>query len=392
MKIKFYFFLLLIFGYFSIRAQDHVFVLVDVSSSRKSDPIKFEAQRQVMGLLTAQYNQNGWTATVLTDRKISDLVSGQGQSIVGNQSWMSVIPFGAKNRYQNYKIQRLGTNPQDFQTFFGSNFPRKFGDNYTYIQIAEAFTASLAKTYNIDEYYMFVITDALGDQDDTDSRNDYTDFEQELLLQWNNSASSIVKNIGTLSKSKYYIQMRRVTNVQNSQIPTTTAPSPVTSAIPPVNQQSVIKILSPSKSTVSQPVQQKGENINVSWSCNNCPSGAKFNVILSGYGGSKFREPKKDLTGTNTSFKKPTGGKYKIIISAANFQAQSDLTFIEVSPGGSGILFLAAIIILGIVGYFFWDKSRRKKVNTPESEKSDDIFSKSSDSSQTNSNSNSTYF
>ena len=354
------------------RAQEHIFVLVDVSGSRGMDPIKTEAKDQVYNLLMGQYTANGWNPVTITDKKVSDIISSASkQPLIGNNSWICIVPFGNKDTYKRYSITQSKNYPLDFQNLFLQHYPASFKDGYTYIQIAEAFTASLAKTYNINEYYMFIVTDGLGDHDDTDSKHTYDPFEESLLLEWNNTSSSIVKNVGTLTKSKYYINLRKVTNVKGTQFPVT--PGVVPPAI--VDSSSAIPkivISSPPEGKKNKEAVIKTETLNVNWACQNCPQGIKFNVMVSGYGGNKSRETKKELSANTATFKLPDG-KYRVTVSSPNYPAAaSDTTFIEVSTGSYGGL-LAALLLAALAGgaYMFWNKKRKRIPG----KKADDIFS-----------------
>ncbi|UPT71038.1 MAG: hypothetical protein M0D53_01070 [Flavobacterium sp. JAD_PAG50586_2] len=373
--------------------QEQVFILVDISGSRGADAIKTEAKNQVYNLLLGQYSANGWTPVTITDKKITDLInSASKQPLIGQNSWVCIVPFGNKDTYKRYVIAQNKNHPIDFQNIFNQHYPSKFIDGFTYMSIAEAFTASLAKTYNINEYYMFVVTDGLGDQDDTNSKNTYDSFEENLLLEWNNASSSIVKNIGALTKSKYYINMRKVTNVKSSQIPTNPGIQGPPN-IPDTNDQAAeITINIPQEAKKGKEYEIKSETVNINWNCPTCPQGIKYTVLVSQYEGGRFRETKKDLVANTATFKVPDGN-YRITVSASNFPASSDTTFIKVGTSGFGWLVFLLILIAGIgIGYYFWNKKREEKIDVFASNKADDIFSKNSGGTTTGNSSNSDYF
>ena len=384
---KFLSILFLLFCTFCVIAQEHVFILVDISGSRGTDPIKAEAKQQVYNLLLGQYSSNGWNPVTVTDKKISDLINSVSkQTLIGQNSWICIVPFGNKDTYKKYSIAQNKNNPIDFQNLFNQNYPSKFTDGYTYIQIAEAFTASLAKTYNINEYYMFIITDGLGDQDDTNSKNNYDSFEENLLLEWNNASSSIVKNVGALTKSKYYINFRRVTNVKGTTIPTNPGITPPTSIVDSSDANAVITITSPPEAKKGKEHEMKAETVNIDWTCNNCPQGIKYTVLVSQYEGGKFRETKKDLVANTATFKLPDG-KFRITVSTSNYTSSSDYTCISVSTGSYGwllILLLIAIIFGGII--YFRNRKRNINLNKPISKEPDGIFNDNSGRGKSSSN------
>jgi hypothetical protein len=370
-------------------AQEHVFILVDISGSRPGDPIKMDAKQQVYNLILGQYAPIGWESVNITDKKISDLANSiSKQALISANSWVCIVPFGAKDTYKKYAISQNKNHPTDFQNFFNSNYPVKFEDRYTYISIAEAFTASLAKTYSINEYYMLIITDGLGDQDDTDSKSTYDTFEDNLLTEWNNS-NSIVKNIGSLRKFKYYINLKKVTNITSSSIPINPGITPP--IIDSDDGTVFISISSPKKCKKNNEIKLSTDNIIVNWTCPNSPQGIKYSVMVSEYDGGKFREIKRNLTSTTASFKVPDG-KFKITVSAQNCSVTSDSTFVEVSTGGFGWIIAIFILAAAVTsGYYIWNRKREEKVGMSASEKASDIFSKNSTGSSSNT-SKSDYF
>lgn len=371
-----FFLLLSILG----QAQDHVFILVDVSGSRRNDPIKMDARNQVHDLIMGNYQTNGWEAVKVTDKKLDAQINGKSQkALIGANSWVCIMPFGEKGTYQRYELQQNKNHPADFNQLFNTHYPTVFRDNYTYIQIAQAFTASLAKSYNLNEYYVLVVTDGLGDQDDTNSKNSYDSFEEELMLEWNNASSAIVKNVGTLKKSKYYINLKKVENVKGTSIPTSANVTPP--VIPAIEDTTpptpVIKITSPAQGRKNQETELTTETLNINWTCTNCPKGIKYNVLVSQYEGGKYREAKKDIYSNATSFKVPDG-KFRITVSAANYpEAKAHYTYVKVGTGGFGwILFLLFLLALAGGGYYFWNKQRGAKEAGPRSDvDADDMFS-----------------
>lgn len=362
------------------QAQDHVFILVDVSGSRGNDPIKMQAKSQVYNLIMGNYRANDWDAIKVTDKKLAAIINGKSnKALIAANSWACVMPFGEKSTYENRKLILNKNHPTDFNQLFNTYYPTVFSDNHTYIQIAQAFTASLAKSNNINEYYVLVVTDGLGDQDDTNSRNTYNAFEEALMLEWNNSSSAIVKNVGTLRKDKYYIYLKKVENVKGTSIPTVTPPGtpPVVPAIVDTSPPTpIIKITSPAEGRKNQETELNTETININWTCTNCPKGIKYNVLVSQYDGGKYRESKKDILSNTTSFKVPDG-KFRITVSASNYpEAKADYTYVMVGTGRFGwLFFLLFLIALAGGGYYLWNKQRGTKTSTKRSDvASDEIF------------------
>ncbi len=363
--------------------QNNVFVLVDVSGSRGADPIKVDAKRFVLDFVMGAYNPNGWTPNNITEKAFSDIIAGKNTPLVSQGSWYCIMPFGNLNTYKGNHIEQCKIGPDDFKNGYQRHYPSRFTDGYTYIQIAEAYTISLAKTYRLNEYYVFVITDNLGDQDDTNSKNSYDDFEEKLLLEWGNSSSSIVHNIGSFTKSKYYINLKKVVNVQQSKMPTNPKITPPPIIVGPTDSNAVIKIASPSGGKKNKEVELSSDQLVVNWSCKNCPAGGKFVVSVTEYEGGKFREVKKDLQSNSCSITLPDG-TFKISVSGQNFVAQGDTTFVSVSTGGAGwIIWLLVILVAAGIGYWFWNKRRKETLDDTSNIPKDDLFSRNSSTRST---------
>jgi hypothetical protein len=376
----------------SAEAQNHVFVLVDVSGSRKSDtPLKIEAKNQVFNLLMGRYSANGWVAKDVTDSKINAVISAPAQQtpLIEKNSWFFLMPFGNKDTYNNYQSVRNVNSPGDFENLFNKAYPTSFSDNWTYMRIAEAFTVSLAKSYSLSDYYIFQVTDAM--EDNTGSQAKYTQFEKDLLLEYNSKNYSIVENIGTLIKNDYYIKMLKVENVQTSKIKPAPGVTPPPAA---VDALAVIKINSPT-GRKNKEAEIKNEKVTISWTCTNCPQDIRYTVNISEYDGGKFKDTRKNLT-TNSTSLKLSDGKYRITVLASNHPASPDTTFVDINTdgGGGGLVLLLLLAGGGGLGYYFWNKRRQDKIKSSLAKDAEnDIFS-NSDSSKSDSpfNSNSEYF
>lgn len=360
--------------------QENVFILVDVSGSRAGDAIKGDAKNQMLNLIIGQYSPNGWSAVNVSDKRISELINKKSnQPLLENSSYVCLIPFGEKDTYKKYSLVQI-RNVIDFQDFYNRTYPTKFNDGFTYIQIAEAFTASLAKTYRINDYYMFVITDGLGDQDDTNSKNTYDSFEDSLLLGWGNESSSIVKNIGALVKSKYYINLKRVTNVNSTSIPI----NKTIEVLPPT-----ISLTSYIGGTKDRPKDTNSGSFTVTWNCN-CPTDTKFNVALTQIDGGNYKDlSKKNIVSNSAKFSDVPSGKYKIVVSSSD--ANSAMTYIKIPSSGLGIwIVLLFLLAGGVTGYYIWNKKRQQKIEAYSNDQPEDIFTKGTGT--TSNSSNTDYF
>ena len=161
-------FFLIIVGF----GQSGVFVLVDVSASGPSSEFpRADAKRITKELITGNYKENNfpdWEWSGEQDIIIENIRKGNSPSQaiidVKKDNYIMVMPFGIKNRYKDYRIEKV-ENLQEVEQFLESYYPSRFKDQQTYIEIARAMAASIAKSkdVSISSYYLFEIWDGLPD-------------------------------------------------------------------------------------------------------------------------------------------------------------------------------------------------------------------------------------
>jgi hypothetical protein len=145
-----------------------------------------------------------------------------------------------------------------------------------------------------------------------------------------------------------------------------------------------IQIMSPSKGTSKKPTEVTSESVNVGWRCPDCDDNTTYTVTVSGVEGNKHKEKPLKIKGNSASFKLPSG-KYKITVSGTN-GASSDTSYIKVSGGGSGWLFILLLLAaVGVGGYFLWKNLKNKP---PTQNNSNDNYSNNNNSSNNSSSSN----
>ena len=235
MKNIFTIFILLLAKF--IFSQSSAFVLVDISGSGPSDEVRDDARKIVNDLCLGTFKPSSyspdWEWIGTPAGPIQNIIGGKPNTALidpGKDGFLIIMPFGAKNTYKQYKIGKLQSLPNELNDFFNKHYPSKFRDPFTYQKIAYAFAASLAKSRNIDSYYMLVVSDDLTDPDTGSQPPNYTKEEEEWLAGWGTSAAKTLK-LATLKyngdNTDYQIVISKV-DIKNINInPTNPKPSSV---------------------------------------------------------------------------------------------------------------------------------------------------------------------
>ena len=368
----------------SVYSQNNVFVLVDVSLSVKPNELN-DAKQALNEVLTGSQLSKAF----ISQGSQQDLVNfkmAQGDKL-------AIAKFGSL-------LTTLAINPSPTtiqnvnadvsQVLNSASWTPT--DGQTYITLAKAKIAEYAKNHNITKYKLYVISDNIQDDYGKAGKPNYPDDYTRGLAEGYNTSTNPVSESG-YTKLKFdkanHFTLSFSPNVDVSKY---TLPGGTPPAIVDTNtENAAITITSPPKAKKGKEHEVKSETVNINWTCNNCPQGIKYTVLVSQYDGGKFRETKKCDVPTAT-FKLPDG-KFRITVSASNTTASSDYTCISVSTGGYGWLIFLLILIAAIgIGYYFWNKKRQEKIDVFASNKADDIFSKSSGGATSNNSPNSDYF
>ena len=166
-----------------------VFVLVDVSGSviaRGDQQVVGEVQSLISDLVIGRFkltDHPNWRydSSLLTD-PLRSIVEGKENAVplTAPTRRVIILPFGDKRKPHPQVVSPpFNRLPGDFQDFIRDNYPRNYTDQKTYVTLAYATTAKVAKDEGIQLYYMFVVTDAFGD-----TESDYTEAEWGLKHRW----------------------------------------------------------------------------------------------------------------------------------------------------------------------------------------------------------------
>lgn len=369
----------------SVYAQNNVFVLIDVSKSVTHTDLN-NAKQALTEVLTGSQLTKAFVAQgSQADLANFKLVQGDKLAVSKFGSLQTTL---AINPTQT-QIQNVGADVS--QVLNSTTWTPT--DNQTYITLAKAKIAEYAKNHNITKYKLYVISDNVNDDYGQGGKPNYPDdYTRNLAEGYNTSTNPVSEGGYTKLKftanSLFTLSFSPSVDVSKYTLPGGTPPAIVDTN----TENATITITSPPEAKKGKEHELKSENVNINWTCNNCPQGIKYTVLVSQYEDGKFRETKKDLVANTATFKLPDG-KFRITVSASNFTASSDYTCISVSTGGYGWLIFLLILIAGIViGYYFWNKKRQEKIDVFASNKADDIFSKGSGGTTSSNSSNSDYF
>lgn len=359
-------------------AQNSVFVLVDVSGSvpEGGSSIQNDAKQIAIDFCLGRFNSNqyaDWEWIGPKDPLIEGVISGSNTQPwldPAKDGYLMIMPLGEKNTYQSYRIERIQQVPAGVNDFFARYYPKKFRDGSTYIRIAEASAASVAKGMGIASYYMMLITDELSDSGSKDPG--YSRTEQELLAAWGTSAAQNIKlaTLQNLTKNTFQISFHKV-QIAGISIPSG-APGPGN-----IVGNKELNLIRPT-GTQSNPETASNGSVSVMWNCLGCDTTTEFSIKLSPVGVPSERSQTRTTRDRTTRFVVGTNGQYRLTLSADGFGSKTG--FVRVSGiskgpkdggrgegggGGFGILLLLALVAGGAYWFF---RNRQEKGFRPSSD------------------------
>lgn len=355
--------MIFVFWTTALLGQSSVFVLVDVSGSVPNTPhFSLTTKSIIRDLCKAKFNPAGypdWQWYGVSDPALQSIIKGQGSSLIdpAKDGLLLVMPVGSKDTYKNFRMVRL-SDLAAFDGHFEAFYPSVFKDANTFIEIARARAASLAKSEKITSYYLIEVSDQ---DEDTNRDVQYDDQEKELIAGYGSSASHELK-LGTYwyGNNQFRIEVKRV-NISSINI----------KPIAP-DSSNVVKSLSfikPKGGTSAKPNSHQGP---IAWKCDGCPQNTEF-TITARYMGPKtgvapLSKKVKGSYQTTLSFNEP--GVYQLSVSGAGMSAKSAYADIKlpkkVGPNGpeegGGCGAFPLLIFLGVAGgiYFLWKRSKQK--------------------------------
>lgn len=369
----------------SVYSQNNVFVLVDVSLSVKPSELN-DAKQALNEVLTGSQLSKAFVSQG-SQQDLVNFKMAQGDKLAiakfgSLQTTLAINPSPTAIQNVNADVSQVLNSTSWTPT-----------DGQTYITLAKAKIAEYAKNHNITKYKLYVISDNIQDDYGKAGKPNYPDDYTRNLAEGYNTSTNPVSESGYTKLKFDKAKDFTLSFSPNVDVSKYTLPGGTPPAIVDTNtENAAITITSPPEAKKGKEHEIKTETVNINWTCNNCPQGIKYTVLVSQYDGGKFREAKKDLVANTATFKLPDG-KFRITVSASNTTASSDYTHVCVSTGGYGwLIFLLLLIVAIAIGYYFWNKKRQEKIDVFASNKADDIFSKNSGGTTSSNSSNTDYF
>lgn len=360
-------------------AQSSVFVLVDVSGSvpKSGSSIQNEAKQLAKDFCMGKFNSaqySDWEWIGPKDPLIESMIAGTNTQPLldpAKDGYLMIMPLGEKDTYRQYRVERLQQAGVGLDEFFTKHYPTVFRDKYTYVTVAIASAASVAKGTGIDSYYMVLITDELSHTQSISAN--YTREEEELIAAWGTANAQNVK-LATLknrTKREFQISFHKV---QVSRIPI------VPKSPGPDNfDKKELNLIRPvGKQASPEPVS--GGSISAIWNCLGCDTTTEFTIRLSPVGAIQGESAQTRKTRDRTTrFVVGSNGVYRLTLSADEFGSKTGFVRVSgVKPpppsdgggegGGGGFWVLLLLALLAGGAYLFFRNRQEKSFQSPRDE------------------------
>ncbi|MGB8193116.1 MAG: hypothetical protein WCF67_14405 [Chitinophagaceae bacterium] len=356
--------------------QQNIVILVDVSGS-----IPQLARTQTKNVLK----------DILMGKPISDpsfyyekdpnsSLNINGTPLVSNGSQVLLIPFGDKSTSDKYAEIKVSNYPGDLLNFIDINYPTVFSDGFTYLTLAKAKAAQLAKQKGISRFMLLLISDNISDFTGGKSPN-YTTYEQQLVDNYNSQSNPITEGgvdgyVKLRGNSDFKIPIRTMDVSKYQAIPNPSQNPPTTTPATPANTTLSIEFTGAlAAATRKKPAVIKSNNVTVSWQCRNCPDNMRYNLIFTQIEGGKFRDANSKNISTPSVLKKLESGVYKITVSGEvpyrSMPVSGAITYVSVETG-SGSWWLWVLLLAGLIGLIIYmnKENQKKKIRKEGKERS----------------------
>ena len=306
------FVLITVFSLITIKAQETVFVLVDVSLSIKPDELS-DAKQALTEVLTGQQLSKA-IFVAGTEKDLNFKLKPNDRLAISTfgsfRTTQNIFPYLTTIKNVNNDVEQI-LNTVTWM-------PR---DKQTYYTLGKAKIAAFAKERRINSYRLVIISDNINDDYGKDGRPDYErdDYCQKLCTEYGTVSNPVSEaayiKLKFDSKKEFCLSFSPKVDVDKYTPP----------PFQPTNNG--ITITTPIKSKIGNEYELNNGTVTVAWVCKNCPNGTIYQCYVEGYDGTNFSELKDTLSNTSTQFKLQNG-KYRIIVSASGISA--DTTYIKV--------------------------------------------------------------
>lgn len=383
-----------------IKAQDNVFVLVDVSKSVTQQELT-NAKQLVKQVLSGNYSSS---STFSNNGQVPNYNFSSGSHLL-------IMHFGDKGTTMNSNPQVNSiTNHSQIEAMIDQYFRTNPTDNRTYLTLAKAKCADEAYQRSIKEYTIVLVSDNVSD-DFGGSITGYSIEEQKLVNRLNTITNTFAGSLFTYNyRSAFTVLFQKInltgyggsSDSDADGVPDLIDNCPDTPKGLQVNQYGCpdtipsslkIELTSFNGGTSKKPFLIKDNKFTISWFCKNAPKDVQYKIRLSPVKNSGEKTQILSSAGNSYNVQNISDGIWKITVSSGtpNFNASSASTTVEVNSNGSAwFLWLLLLFLLFGGGYWYWKKMQRDKLQKLNSTSNKDNFSSGS-TLNTNSD-NSGYF
>ncbi|MEL7003959.1 MAG: hypothetical protein AAFN93_14650 [Bacteroidota bacterium] len=356
-----YVFLIFFLFQLGLCAQEHVVVLVDVSKSIKQSHF-VEARSTVRQLLIGEkITSSNFTADLDTKSKVT-----LGKAFIGKGSKVLIMPFGeTKWMVGPFSPKVMRNFPKDLDQYFEAIYPKSVTDNKTYLQLAEAKAAQVAKSQGMERYYLLIVSDNINDDYGPSKRPVYTKAQRHLLDNFRmESHPYLAPKQGTIDFTPddfYNIRLFYVNLDKWNYTPPSPIPGPSTKSTPlEEDEYCELQFTSYTGGTQRKKKKVEAERVTFRWKATGAPDGTQYNLSIIGLDDKENSLNKKGLRRNSFSAELPNGA-YRVTVTSSICRPAT--TYLEVDAGGGGGGFFLFLLVMGagVGGYIAFKKYKKNQ-------------------------------
>lgn len=364
-------FSLLLGLFLNFYGQDNVVVLVDVSRSIRQT--HFEDAKDIISDILVGNGINNPLFAVEMDAR-SHIRIGTGTPLIGIGLKLLIIPFGEAHRMNGvFSPTVVNRIPEDVLSAMNIKYPTSVTDQQTYLKLAEAKAAQIAKSQGMNTYVLLLVSDNINDDyGGPNSRPFYTELQRHLLDNFATLSNPYVApEHGKISYSNnpdYNITISHVNITDWSYSLPTIAPGSDADS----TEYCQLRFVTFGDGRKGNEKEVNENKFTIRWVAESCPQGTKFKLTVRSTDGHKENNLTREISSTSYSLTLPDGA-YQISVSSPI--CVPDTTYIKVKTrNGGGAVFLVLLILgaAGFGGYWLYQRQQQKKMEKFKKNSDDD--------------------
>jgi len=362
-------------GVFTIKAQENVFILVDVSGSIKPNEL-VSAKQLVKEVLSGNYSGSN----VFT-------LNGQIPNFnLSNGGNIAIMHFGNKQTViNNNLILQSVSSINEIIKILDDKFRTNPTDNKTFLTFAKAKLADFNYSKNIMDYTSIIISDNVSSDDFGGSITTYTPDEQNIVNRLPTISNTSAAELFVYDNRKAFtVTFQKInltgyggkTDSDGDGVPDLLDKCPGTPNGTKVDQfgckdevtkTNKIEFTSLKNGTPKNPIEVNSNDFTISWKCSNVPAGVQYKVRISPINSPNQKSQTFTTTGSSYNFKNIPNGNWRVAVSSgqSNFSVSSATTTITVNKSNPAD-FVWILLVIAVIGggYYYWNKKRQEKLDT----------------------------